>query len=403
MKIPNVKKALEILEFGGLIMKKIYLDHNATTPVDPRVLAEMQPYFSTVFGNPSSIHAFGREAKEALERARGRIAHLLGAREREVCFTGSGTEADNMAIKGVAHSNRKKGDHLITSQIEHHAVLASCGYLEKEGFRVTYLPVDGTGQVDPDDVRKAITDHTILITIMHANNEVGTIQPIAQIGRIAREHGVLFHTDAVQSAGKLPVDVDALNVDLLSLSGHKIYAPKGVGALYIRTGTKIAPLIHGGHHEHGRRAGTENLASLVGFGKAGEIAQAEHAEEAERLTELRDALHKKITDRIEKVSLNGHPTQRIASTLNLSFAAVEGESIILSLDLEGIAVASGSACTSGSLEASHVLKAMDIIPELTQSSLRFSLGRTSTLEDMETVAEVLPPIIERLRAMSPLT
>ncbi|MCD6336468.1 MAG: cysteine desulfurase NifS [Candidatus Latescibacteria bacterium] len=384
-------------------MKKIYLDHNATTPVDPRVLTAMHPYFSEVFGNPSSIHAFGREAKEALERARGRIAHLLRAGEREICFTGSGTEADNMAIKGVAHSYRNKGDHLITSQIEHHAVLASCAYLEKEGFRVTYLPVDGTGRVDPDDVRKAITDHTILITIMHANNEVGTIQAIPEIGRIAREHGVLFHTDAVQTAGKLPVDVDALNVDLLSLSGHKIYAPKGVGALYIRKGTKITPLIHGGHHEHGRRAGTENLASLVGFGKAAEIAGAERAEEYKRLTKLRDALHKKITDRIERVFLNGHPTQRIANTLNLSFAAVEGESIILSLDMEGIAVASGSACTSGSLESSHVLNAMGIIPELTQSSVRFSLGRTNTPEDMETLAEALPPIIERLRAMSPLT
>ncbi len=384
-------------------MKKIYLDHNATTPVDPRVLAAMQPYFSEVFGNPSSIHAFGREAKEALERARGRIAHLLGAREREVCFTGSGTEADNMAIKGVAHSYRNKGDHLITTQIEHHAVLASCGYLEKEGFRVTYLPVDGTGRVNPDDVRKAITDHTILITIMHANNEVGTIQPIPEIGRIAREHGVLFHTDAGQSAGKLPILVDELNVDLLSLSGHKIYAPKGVGALYIRKGTKITPLIHGGHHEHGRRAGTENLASLVGLGKAAEIAETERAEESERLTQLRDALHKKITDRIERVFLNGHPTQRIASTLNLSFAAVEGESIILSLDMEGIAVASGSACTSGSLESSHVLNAMGIIPELPPRSVRFSLGRTNTLEDIETVSEVLPPIIERLRAMSPLT
>ena len=383
-------------------MRKIYLDHNATTPIDPRVLEAMQPYFSEYFGNPSSIHTFGREAREALERARGQVAHLLGAQETEVYFTGGGTEADNMAIKGVAHSYRNKGDHLITSEIEHHAVLESCGYLEKEGFRVTYLPVDGTGQVDPDDVRRAITDRTILITIMHANNEVGTIQPIAEIGRIARKHGIPFHTDAIQTAGKLPVHVDDLNVDLLSLSGHKIYAPKGVGALFIRKGTKITPLIHGGHHEHGRRAGTENSASIVGFGKAAEIAEAERTEESERLTELRDALHRKITDRIERVRLNGHPTQRIAGTLNLSFAAVEGESIILSLDVEGIAVTSGSACTSASLEPSHVLSAMGVAPELSQSSLRFSLGRTNTPEDIETVAEVLPPIIERLRAMSPL-
>lgn len=383
-------------------MRKIYLDHNATTPIDPRVLEAMQPYFSEYFGNPSSIHTFGREAREALERARGQVAHLLGAQETEVYFTGGGTEADNMAIKGVAHSYRNKGDHLITSEIEHHAVLESCGYLEKEGFRVTYLPVDGTGQVDPDDVRRAITDRTILITIMHANNEVGTIQPIAEIGRIAREYGIPFHTDAIQTAGKLPVHVDDLNVDLLSLSGHKIYAPKGVGALFIRKGTKITPLIHGGHHEHGRRAGTENSASIVGFGKAAEIAEAERTEESERLTELRDALHRKITDRIERVRLNGHPTQRIAGTLNLSFAAVEGESIILSLDVEGIAVTSGSACTSASLEPSHVLSAMGVAPELSQSSLRFSLGRTNTPEDIETVAEVLPPIIERLRAMSPL-
>ena len=383
-------------------MRRMYLDHNATTPVDPRVLEAMQPYFSEYFGNPSSIHTFGREAKDALDRARGQVAHLLGAKETEVHFTGSGTEADNMAIKGVAHSHRSKGDHLISSEIEHHAVSASCGYLEKEGFRVTYLPVDGTGQVDPDDVRRAITDRTILITIMHANNEVGTIQPIAEIGLIARKHGIPFHTDAVQTAGKLPVHVDELNVDLLSLSGHKIYAPKGVGALYVRRGTRITPLIHGGHHEHGRRAGTENLTSIVGLGKAAEVAEAERTEESERLTELRESLHTKITDRIERVYLNGHPTQRIAGTLNLSFAAVEGESIILSLDIEGIAVASGSACTSGSLEPSHVLRAMGIAPELAQSSLRFSLGRTNTPEDIETVAEVLPPIIERLRAMSPL-
>ena len=381
-------------------MRPIYMDHNATTPLREEVLEAMLPYLGEHFGNASSLHSFGIKARQAIEEARGKVAQALGCKPREVVFTGSGTEADNQAIKGVAYANRKKGDHIITSRIEHHAVLHTCQYLERQGFRVTYLPVDGYGMVDPDDVRRAITDRTILITIMHANNEVGTIQPIAEIGRIARERGVYFHTDAVQTVGKLPTRVDELGVDLLSLSAHKIYGPKGVGALYIRRGTRIDPLLHGGHHEWGKRASTENVAGIVGLARALELRMGEMEEEARRLTALRERLYEGIRERIDHIRLNGHPTQRLPGTLSICFEYIEGESIIMGLDLVGVAVSSGSACTSASLEPSHVLLAMGIHPAVAQGSIRFSLGRENTEEQVDYVIEQLPPIVARLREMS---
>jgi len=376
------------------------MDHNATTPLREEVLEAMLPYLREHFGNASSLHSFGIKARQAIEEARGKVAQALGCEPREVVFTGSGTEADNQAIKGVAYANRERGDHIITSRIEHHAVLHTCQYLEKQGFRVTYLPVDKYGIVDPDDVRRAITDRTILITIMHANNEVGTIQPIAEIGRIAREKGVYFHTDAVQTVGKLPTKVDVLGVDLLSLSAHKIYGPKGVGALYIRRGTRIDSLLHGGHHEWGKRASTENVAGIVGLARALELRMGEMEEEARRLTALRERLYEGIRERIDHIRLNGHPTQRLPGTLSICFEYIEGESIIMGLDLVGVAVSSGSACTSASLEPSHVLLAMGIHPAVAQGSIRFSLGRGNTEEQVDYVIEQLPPIVARLREMS---
>ncbi|HIE43345.1 MAG TPA: cysteine desulfurase NifS, partial [Candidatus Omnitrophica bacterium] len=339
-------------------MRKVYLDHNATTPTHSEVVKAMLPYYGDIYGNASSIHRFGQEARKAVDEARERVATSLGAKAEEIVFTSGGTEANNFAIKGVAYAHEKKGRGIITSSIEHHAVLNPCKYLEEKDFKVTYLPVDEQGFVDPDDVRKAITDETILITIMHANNEVGTIEPIEKIGRIAREKGIIFHTDAIQSVGKIPVKVDELNVDLLSLSAHKIYGPKGIGALYIRKGTRIEPLIHGGHHERNRRAGTENVPAIFGFGRAVEIACEMIPEESKQLIHLRDKLWNGIRERIDAVKLNGHPLHRLPNTLNVSFKFVEGESIILNLDMKGIAVSSSSACTSGSLEPSHVLGAM---------------------------------------------
>jgi len=317
-------------------------------------------------------------------------------------FTSGGTEADNFAIKGIAYANESKGKHIITSSIEHHAVLNTCKYLEKQGFQVTYLPVDEYGFVDPGDMMKAINKETILITIMHANNEVGTIEPISEIGKIAKGKEIIFHTDAVQSLGKIPVDVNELNVDLLSLSAHKIYGPKGIGALYIRKGTRIQPLIHGGHHEKNRRAGTENVPGIAGLGKAIEIVKTSIDKESIYLTDLRNRLCSGISEKIDCVYLNGHSRKRLPNTLNMSFEFVEGESIILNLDMKGVAVASGSACTSGSLEPSHVLKAMGVAPAVAQGSIRFSLGKDNTEEDIDYVLEVLPEIISRLRAMSPL-
>ena len=382
--------------------RKIYLDHNATTPVQPEVLEAMLPYYKERFGNASSIHSFGREAKVALEESREKVAKFLNADPLEIYFTSGGTESDNLAVKGVAWANKKKGNHIITSQIEHHAVLESCKFLEKEGHEITYLPVDKYGLVNHDELKKSIKKETVLVSIMHANNEVGTIQPIAELAGLAKEKGVYFHTDAVQSTGKMKIDVNELNVDMLSLSAHKFYGPKGVGALYIRRGVRLTPLAHGGHHEKSRRAGTENVPGIVGLAKALEIAHADMQEEEKRLKNLTETFYKKVTERIPDVFMNGHPVLRIPNTMNLSFKGVEGESIILNLDLKGIGVASGSACTSGSLEPSHVLSAMRVPGDLAQSSLRFSFGRSNTVQDVDYVVELLPEIISKLRAMSPI-
>ncbi len=383
-------------------MKRIYLDYAATTPTHPEVVRAMLPYFSDTFGNPSSIHSYGQEAKGAVEEARAKVAHLIGARDEEIVFTSGGTEADNFALKGVAFANESKGNHIITTAIEHHAVMESCKFLERRGFKVTYLPVDGQGMVDVDDVRKAVTAKTILISVMHASNEVGTIEPIAEIGKIAREAGIYFHTDAVQTAGHIPVDVNKLGVDLLSISAHKLYGPKGVGALYIRKGTKIAPFMHGGEQERRRRASTENVPGIVGFGRAVELAQQEMGGEMERLSCLRDKLINGLLKRIERARLNGHPQKRLPNNVNMSFEFVEGESMLLNLDLEGICASTGSACSSSSLEPSHALLAMGLPPEQAHGSLRFSLGRWTTEEEINRVLDVLPGIVTKLRAMSPL-
>ena len=383
-------------------MGKIYLDYAATTPTHPEVVKAMLPYFTEAFGNPSSIHSYGQEAKGTIEEARVKVARLISARGEEIVFTSGGTEADNFAIKGVAFANESKGNHIITSSVEHHAVIETCKFLEKRGFRVTYLPVDEYGLVDLDDVRKAITDKTILISVMHANNEMGTIEPITEIDKIAKEAGVYFHTDAVQAVGHIPVDVDELGVDLLSMSAHKLYGPKGVGALYIRKGTKLTPFMHGGEQERRRRASTENVPGIVGFGKAAELAQQEMSEEAERLTCLRDRLVKGLLERIDHTRLNGHPIMRLSNNVNVSVDFVEGESMLLNLDLEGICASTGSACSSSSLEPSHMLLAMGLSHEQAHGSLRFSLGKWTTEEEIERVLDVLPSIVAKLRAMSPL-
>jgi cysteine desulfurase len=383
-------------------VNRIYLDYAATTPTHPEVIKAMLPYFTESFGNPSSIHSYGQEAKDAVERARSKVAALIGAKSEEIVFTGSGTEADNFAVNGVALSRQGKGNHVITSSIEHHAVLETCKFLEKQGFSVTYLTVDRYGMVDPNDVKKAITKKTILVSIMHANNECGTIEPVAQIGNTAREAEIYFHTDAVQTVGHIPLDVNKLNVDLLSISAHKLYGPKGVGALYIRKGTRISSFMHGGNQERGRRASTENVPGIVGFGKAAEIAQQEMLEEAQKLTALRDRLIEGILRGIEYTQLNGHPVTRLPNNVNVSINYVEGESILLNLDLDGICASTGSACTSADLEPSHVLVAMGLPHLQAHSSLRFTLGKWTTEEETNKVLEVLPGIVSKLRAMSPL-
>ena len=383
-------------------MGRIYLDYAATTQTHPEVVKAMLPYFTEVFGNPSAIHACGQEAKGAIEEARAKVASLIGAQDEEIVFTSGGTEADNFALKGIAYANENKGNHIITTPIEHHAILETCHLLEGKGFRVTYLPVDEYGLVTPDDVRQAITSKTILISVMQANNEVGTIEPIAEIGKIAREAGVYFHTDAVQTAGHIPISVDELRVDLLSMSAHKLYGPKGIGALYIRKGTKLLSFMHGGEQERGRRASTENIPGIVGFGWAAELAQQEMNEEAERLTFLRDKLINGLLERIDHTRLNGHPRKRLPNNVNVSVSFVEGESMCLSLDLEDICVSTGSACSSGSLEASHVLLALGLPHEQARASLRFSSGKWSNEEEIDRVLEVLPRITAKLRAMSPL-
>ncbi len=379
----------------------IYLDHNATTPTDPRVVEAMIPYFNKSYGNPSSIYGLAREGEKAKEAAREKVAKLLNAKSEEIVFTGCGTEADNFAIKGGAFANRKKGNHIITSRIEHHAVLNACKWLEKQGFKVSYISVDKYGFLNLDELKGSITDKTILITIMHANNEVGTIESIREIAGIAKDNGIYMHTDAVQTVGKIPVDVNELGVDLLSLSGHKFYGPKGVGALFIRKGTRIDSLLHGGHHEGKKRAGTENVPGIVGLGVACELAMEEKEEEEKKLKALRDRLEEGLIRSIEDVIVNGHPKMRLSGTLNICIKYIEGESMLLQLDHEGIAASSGSACTSASLEPSHVLTAMGISPVVAHGSLRFSLGRSNTKEDIDRVIEVLPPIVKRLREMSP--
>ena len=384
-------------------MKTVYMDYAATTYVKPEVLEEMMPYFTQKFGNPSSFYGISRETKMAIDKARGQVAKALNCDMNEVYFTGGGSESDNWAIKGIASAHRKKGNHIITTKIEHHAVLHTCEYLEKNGFEVTYLDVNEEGFVDLKQLEEAITDKTILVSIMFANNEIGTIQPIKEIGALCREKKVLFHTDAVQAVGSVPVDVKEMNIDLLSLAGHKLYGPKGIGALYIRRGIRIDNLIHGGGQERGRRAGTENIPGVVGLGKAIELATENIEENRARLTVLRDKLIDGILERIPYARLNGpRGDKRLPGNSNISFEFIEGESILLSLDFEGICASSGSACTSGSLDPSHVLLAIGLPHEKAHGSLRTTLGAASTEEDVEKLLNELPPIIERLRNMSPL-
>ncbi|WP_294371184.1 cysteine desulfurase NifS [uncultured Clostridium sp.] len=383
-------------------MRNVYMDYSATTYVKPEVLEEMMPYFTEKFGNPSSFYGISRETKRAIDSAREKVAKGLNCLPDEVYFTGGGSEADNWAIKGIASAHKKKGNHIITTKIEHHAVLHTCQYLEKHGFEVTYLDVDSEGFINLDDLKNAITDKTILVSIMFANNEIGTIQPIKEIGEICREKKVLFHTDAVQAVGNVPIDVKDMNIDMLSLAGHKIYGPKGVGVLYIKKGIKIDNLIHGGAQERNRRAGTENIAGIVGIGKAMELATSNVEEHMKKMTVLRD----KLIDGLLKIPytyLNGpRGDKRLPGNVNVRFTFIEGESILLSLDFKGVCASSGSACTSGSLDPSHVLLAIGLPHELAHGSLRLTLGAGSTEEDVDYVLEVTPPIIERLRNMSPL-
>ncbi len=380
----------------------IYMDHSATTYVRKEVLDAMLPYFTEKFGNASSIYSIGRESKNVVESAREHIAKLLGAKAQEIYFTSGGSESDNWAIKGVARALKNKGNHIITSSIEHHAVLEVCNELEKDGFEVTYLPVDENGLVKVEDVKNAIKDTTILITIMAANNEIGTVEPIAEIGKLAKEKNILFHTDAVQAVGHIPVNVDELNIDLLSASAHKFYGPKGIGILYIRKGTKIANFIRGGAQERNRRAGTENIPSIVGCEKALELAINDMDEENKRLIKLRDKLINGILEKIPYCRLNGDKAHRLPGNVNISFQYIEGESLLLWLDMNEIAASSGSACTSGSLDPSHVLLGIGLPHEIAHGSLRLSLGMENTEEEVDKVLEVLPGIVSKLRDMSPL-
>jgi len=382
--------------------KMIYMDHSATTPVKKEVLEEMLPYFSEFYGNPSSVYALSNHSRLAIDKARERVAKAIGAKKTEVFFTGGGSEADNWALKGVAYKNKDKGNHIITTKIEHHAILHTCEYLEQQGFQVTYLDVDEYGMISLEDLEKAITEKTILISIMFANNEIGTIQPVKEIGELAKKHGVLFHTDAVQAVGSLPIDVKEMNIDLLSMSAHKLYGPKGVGALYIRQGTKIDPLIAGGAQEKNKRAGTENTPGIVGLGKAIELAYEHLEENTTYLISLRERLIKGIKERIPYVRLNGHPEKRLPGNANFCFQFIEGEALLLSLDMVGIAGSSGSACTSGSLDPSHVLLAIGLPHEIAHGSLRLSLGTGNTEEEVDYAVEKLVGIVDRLRMMSPL-
>jgi len=398
-------------------MVRVYLDYNATTPVEPQVLDAMLPYFSADFANASSIHTPGQRARAAVETAREQVAALIGARPQEIVFTSGGTESDNHAIFGViaervgqvfppvASSSLTDSPlakpHIITTTIEHEAVLNACQALEKQGVRVTYLPVDREGVVDSESVRRAICPETALITIMHANNELGTVQPLEEIGRIAKEHKIYFHTDAVQSAGKIPIDVNDVNVDLLSLSGHKLYAPKGAGALYVRSGTHLRQLLYGGHHQRGFRPGTENVAGIVGLGKAVEIARNSLSNDAQRVASLRDKLERGLVERIPQVRVNGALAPRTPNTTNVMFAGIEGEALVIALDLKGLACSVGAACSSGAVEPSHVLTAIGLSQEEAKSSLRFSLGRHTTESEIDFALRVIPEAVAQLRALSP--
>lgn len=383
-------------------MNRIYLDNAATTPVSKKVLDKMLPYFTEHFGNASSIYETGREARKAVDTARRQAAAAINAKPQEIYFSAGGSESDNWAIKGAAFARRKKGNHIITTSVEHHAVLHTCQWLERQGFEVSYLPVDEYGRVSARQVEEAITDQTILITIMAANNEIGTLMPIKQIAQVAKAHGILMHTDAVQAMGVVPIDVEEWGVDMLSLSAHKFHGPKGVGLLYIRTGVRIDPLISGGAQERGKRAGTENLPAIVGMGEAMEIAAANCEKNAEKLTRLRDDMIKRLQEAIPDIRLNGHPTDRLPGNVNISVRYIEGEALLLRLDLAGIAASSGSACTSGSLDPSHVLLAIGLPHEIAHGSLRFSLSEDSTQADVDEVIRVLPAIVKTLRDMSPI-
>jgi len=390
-------------------VKEVYLDYAASTPMDPEVVNGMLIHLKSTFGNASSLHSFGQRAHQILEQSRDKIASFINAKPDEIFFTSSGTESDNLAIKGVAFKNKKMGNHIITSKIEHHAVLHPCQYLEKLGFRITYLDVNKYGLVNLNELEEVILDKTILISIMFANNEIGTIEPIKEIGMIAKNHGILFHTDAVQAFGKIPIDVEEMNIDLLSASAHKLYGPKGVGLLYVRGKSEkiggkkyIEPILHGGGHENGLRSSTENIPGIAGFAKAVELCKQNMSEEAKKLIGFRDRIIKEITENIEDVYLNGHSTQRLPNNINLGFRYIEGESIVLSLNEEGFATSTGSACSSKSLEPSHILLAIGQKPEEAHGSLRITMGRFTTEDNIEYFLEKLPPIIARLRKMSPL-
>jgi len=381
-------------------MKTVYLDHCATTPLHPDVLTAMLPFLRDSFGNPSSIHALGRKAREAVEEARGRVAALIGANASEIVFTSGGTEANNLAIQGIARARKDRGNHIITSAIEHHAVLKTCQYLERNGFTVTYLPVDQHGIVNPEDVKKALTDKTILVSVMHANNEVGTIEPIHEIGRIVTERGIPFHTDAVQSAGKVPLNVKEMSVDLLSISAHKFHGPKGIGALYIREGISIDPILYGGEQEKGIRSGTENVASVAGLGKACELARETVAVRMDEIRKMRDALQERISAAVPGLKINGHPVSRLPNCLSVSIPGIMGETILRDLDARGIAVSSGSACTSHSVEISHVLAAMGLPEETAQGTVRLSLGIINTPDEIEYAAASFVEVVEKLKTLS---
>ncbi len=382
----------------------IYIDNNATTKTDPEVFKAMEPYFLEKYANPSGVYSFSRDIKSSVEEAREKIARFIGAEPAEIIFTAGGTEADNMAIKGVAYANKDKGSHIITAKTEHHAVLNTCKHLEKNGFEITYLPVDKTGLINIDELKNAVTEKTILITIMWANNEIGTIQPVKEIASIAREKNVYFHTDAVQAAGKIPIDVKEAGIGLLSLSAHKFYGPKGVGVLYAKKGVRMHSLMHGGHHERNKRAGTENVPGIIGMAKACEKAGAalDNKKLMNKTKSLRDRLEKGLAEKIPEVIINGHPEKRVDNTLNICVKYIEGESMLIHLDMEGICASSGSACTSGSLDPSHVLLAIGLPHEIAHGSIRFSFGKFNEEKDVDRVLEVLPPAVEKLRNMSPL-